>query len=476
MIRALDAPVIQKIAEIAQGENIPSYVIGGYVRDFLLQRSGKDIDIVSVGNGSGIHLAEMLQKSLGKKAKLSIFKNFGTAMVKFKQMEIEFVGARKESYQRNSRKPIVEEGSLEDDQKRRDFTINALAISLNKEDYGQLIDPFSGIEDLSNKILRTPLDPDITFSDDPLRIMRAIRFATQLDFQIEASAWEAILRNKQRLEIVSKERIVVELHKIIASQHPSKGIYLLDESGILEMLLPELTALKGVEIKKGIAHKDNFIHSIQVLENISQATGNIWLRWAALLHDIGKAQTKKFEEGSGWTFHGHDFVGGKMILPLFKRLKLPRNEKMKYVQKLVRLHLRPIALVENIVTDSAIRRLLMDANEDVEDLMLLCKADITSKNQQKVVRFIKNFELVEKKLKEVEERDRIRNWQPPIDGTLIMKVFDIAPGREIGMIKKALKEAILEGKIKNNYADAYDFMIEKGKEFGFVEKNNLRII
>jgi poly(A) polymerase len=476
MIRALDAPVIQKIAEIAQGENIPSYVIGGYVRDFLLQRSGKDIDIVSVGNGSGIHLAEMLQKSLGKKAKLSIFKNFGTAMVKFKQMEIEFVGARKESYQRNSRKPIVEEGSLEDDQKRRDFTINALAISLNKEDYGQLIDPFSGIEDLSNKILRTPLDPDITFSDDPLRIMRAIRFATQLDFQIESSAWEAILRNKQRLEIVSKERIVVELHKIIASQHPSKGIYLLDESGILEMLLPELTALKGVEIKKGIAHKDNFIHSIQVLENISQATGNIWLRWAALLHDIGKAQTKKFEEGSGWTFHGHDFVGGKMILPLFKRLKLPRNEKMKYVQKLVRLHLRPIALVENIVTDSAIRRLLMDANEDVEDLMLLCKADITSKNQQKVVRFIKNFELVEKKLKEVEERDRIRNWQPPIDGTLIMKVFDIAPGREIGMIKKALKEAILEGKIKNNYADAYDFMIEKGKEFGFVEKNNLRII
>ncbi len=474
MKNIINNEIIHRLSGLANTAGIQAYVVGGFVRDTVLGRPNKDIDIVCIGNGNGIKLAKLFANSLGKNKKLSIFKNFGTAMVKTRDFEVEFVGARKESYRRESRKPLVEEGTLDEDLQRRDFTINAMAISLNEEDKGRFIDPFQGVEDIERQLIRTPLNPDITFSDDPLRMMRAIRFATQLDFSLFPETRNAIKKNKDRLSIVSKERIADELHKIMLSPRPSKGLRLLDDTGILEMLIPELTALKGVEVKEGKGHKDNFIHSLQVLDNIADNTDYLWLRWAALLHDIGKAKTKHFEPELGWTFHGHDFIGAKMIPPLFKRLKLPLHDKMKFVQKMVRLHLRPIALVENTVTDSAIRRLLMDGGDDIDDLMLLCKADITSKNQQKVKKYTQNFLLVEKKLKEVEESDRIRNWQPPIDGDTIMRIFDITPGKIIGDLKNALKEAILEGEVKNNYHEAYDFIIKKGAELGLQEKNFLR--
>ncbi len=464
--------IVRQVADLAQQAGIQAYVVGGFVRDAILKRPNKDIDIVCIGNGSGIKLAKLLANSLGKNKKLSIFKNFGTAMVKTRNYEVEFVGARKESYRRNSRKPIVEEGTLQEDLNRRDFTINAMAVSLNKADWGRFIDPFHGVEDIEKRLIRTPLDPDITFSDDPLRMMRAIRFATQLDFFLFQETRDAIARNKDRLSIVSKERIAGELNKIMLAQRPSIGFRLLDETGILDMLLPELSALKGVEVIEGKGHKDNFFHSLQVLDNIAGNTKDLWLRWAALLHDIGKAKTKRFEPGVGWTFHGHDFIGAKMIPGLFRRLKLPLHDKMKFVQKMVRLHLRPIALVENTVTDSAIRRLLMDGGDDIEDLMLLCKADITSKNQQKVKKYTQNFILVEKKLREVEEADRIRNWQPPIDGAMIMNMFDIPPGKIIGEMKNALKEAILDGEVKNDFREAYEYILQKGAELGLHGKKN----
>jgi poly(A) polymerase len=464
MQKCLKHPIFNIIAEIAASENLEVYVIGGFVRDALIHRLSNDIDIAVIGNG--IHLAELVAKKIGNNTHVSVFKNFGTAMLKYMDSDIEFVGARKESYRLDSRKPIVENGTLKDDQERRDFTINAMAISLGKNNYGELLDPFGGMDDLKNKIIRTPLAPDTTFSDDPLRMIRAIRFASQLNYHIEELTFESISRNKDRIGIVSKERISEELHKILLSPKPSIGFYLLDQAGLLQLIFPLLTNLKGIEVMNGQSHKDNFIHSLKVLDNISKQTDNLWLRWAALLHDIAKPSTKKYIPPLGWTFHGHEYLGAKMIPEIFKNLKLPLNEKMKFVQKMVLLHLRPIVLSDNLVTDSAIRRLLFDAGEDINDLMTLCQADITSGNKETVKKYMANFELVRQKLKDIEEHDTIRNFQPPIDGDEIIKLFGIKPCREIGIIKNAIKEAILDGVIENNYEAAYNFMVITAKDMG----------
>ena len=465
MIQHLQHKIFKSISECADELGLETYVIGGYVRDVLLNRTEpKDIDIVCLG--SGIELAKKVAQKLHGKPKVQVFKNFGTAMVNHKDLEIEFVGARKESYQKDSRKPSVENGTLEDDQNRRDFTINTLALCLNEDSFGELLDPFNGISDLEKGIIRTPLDADITYSDDPLRMMRAVRFATQLDFTIENNSLEAIERNAKRLEIISQERIIDELNKIILAQTPSKGFKILFNTKLLHQFFPEFVALHGVEVIKGKKHKDNFYHTLEVLENLSKNTDNLWLRWAALLHDIAKPETKRFEEGHGWTFHGHEFIGSKMVPRIFKQLKLPLNEKMKYVQKLVLLHLRPIVLSKDCISDSALRRLLFDAGEDLEDLMLLCEADITSKNEKKVKRFLNNFQIVRQKLKDIEERDHIRNWQPPISGAIIMNTFNIKPGKIVGEIKNQIREAILDGVIPNEYDKAYNYMLEKAKEQG----------
>lgn len=462
--QALNSKVFSIIAQASKELGLETYVIGGFVRDFILERgNAKDVDIVTVGNG--IQLAKKVASLLPNRPKVQVFKTYGTAMLRFNEIELEFVGARKESYSEESRNPEVSAGTLEDDQNRRDFTINALALSLNEHNFGDLIDPFQGMSDLENGIIRTPLDPDVTYSDDPLRMMRAIRFATQLNFQIEEASFNAIKRNSHRIEIITKERIVVELNKILASPIPSIGFLLLEKTDLLNRILPELIDLKGVQEVEGQRHKDNFYHTLEVVDNISRNTEDVWLRWAALLHDIGKAPTKRFHKTVGWTFHAHEFVGSKMVYKLFKRLKMPLNNKMKFVQKMVLLSSRPIVLATE-VTDSAVRRLIFDAGDDIDSLMTLCEADITTKNPRKFQRYHKNFELVRKKIKEVEERDHIRNFQPPITGEEIMKTFDLKPGREIGQIKDAIKEAILEGEIPNEYEASYKFMLEKGESLG----------
>jgi len=461
---AISSEIFRVISIASKQIEIESYVIGGFVRDFFLKRgSVKDIDIVAIG--SGIDLALKVSQLLPNKPKVQVFKTYGTAMLRFKDVEIEFVGARKESYSDDSRNPDVTEGTLQDDQNRRDFTINALALSLNDENFGELLDPFNGIEDLENKIIKTPLNPDITYSDDPLRMMRAIRFATQLNFIIEDESLSSIGENATRLEIITRERIVDELNKIMLSKKPSIGLLLLEKTGLLSQILPELIALKGVEEVEGQKHKDNFYHTLEVVDNIAKNTNDVWLRWAALLHDIGKAPTKKFSKKVGWTFHAHEFVGSKMVHKLFKRLKMPLNNKMKFVQKMVLLSSRPIVLASE-VTDSAVRRLVFDAGEDINSLMTLCEADITTKNPKKFKRYHHNFELVRIKIKEVEERDKVRNFQPPVTGEEIMKAFDLKPCREIGQIKEAIKEAILDGEIPNEHEASYSFMIEKGKQLG----------
>ena len=465
MKKCLNNPIFKIISGLADRENLRAFVIGGYVRDCIMKKVSKDIDIVV--EGSGIDFARSVAKELGR-PKISFFKNFGTAMLKYKGLEIEFVGARKESYERNSRKPIVENGSIEDDQNRRDFTINAMALSLNKQDYGKLTDPFNGMQDIESGIIRTPLDPDTTFSDDPLRMLRAIRFATRFDFKIEEETLHAISKNKDRLLIISRERIAEELNKIILSDTPSKGFILLEKTGLLKLIFPEFHDLKGVESVNGQKHKDNFYHTIKVLDKLSQKTDNLWLRWAAVLHDIAKPPTKKFEPETGWTFHGHEYLGSKMVPSIFKKLKLPLNEKMKYVQKMVLLHLRPIALVTDVVSDSAVRRLLFEAGDDIDDLMLLCEADITSANEKKVEKYLNNFARVRLKLKEIEEKDSVRNFQPPVSGEEIISTFNIEPGPVIGEIKNAIKEAILDGDIPNEKEAAIDLMMKLGKEKGLV--------
>ncbi|MDX2068136.1 MAG: HD domain-containing protein [Haliscomenobacter sp.] len=462
--------ILEIVSHAAAKMQVPAYVVGGYVRDRLLARASKDIDIVCVG--SGIELAERVAGELHPVPRIAIFQRFGTAMIKHRDLEVEFVGARKESYRHDSRKPAVENGSLEDDQNRRDFTINALAVSLNEPDFGNIIDPFDGLGDLERKIIRTPLDPGKTFSDDPLRMMRAIRFATQLDFAIEPATFKAISVYKERIKIISAERIAIELNKIIQAPKPSVGFKLLFDSGLLHIIFPEMTALHGVEIRNGRGHKDNFYHTLQVLDNLSKKTENLWLRWSAILHDIAKPPTKRFHPEQGWTFHGHEILGANMVPNIFRRFRLPMDHKMKYVQKLVRLHLRPISLTKEEITDSAMRRLLVDADEDLEDLMLLCEADITSKNPDKVKRYLENYELVRQRLQVVEERDQLRNWQPPITGEIIMETFGIGPSREVGEIKNYVREAILDGLIPNEFDAAYGLMLEKAGEMGLVKKNN----
>lgn len=460
--------IFEIISQVADDMQLECYAIGGYVRDIFLHRPSKDIDIVTVGKG--IELAQAVAKKLGRKAHLSVFKNFGTAQIKYKDTEVEFVGARRESYQRDSRKPVVEDGTLEDDQNRRDFTINALAVCLNKSRFGELLDPFNGLKDMEDLIIRTPLDPDITFSDDPLRMMRAIRFSSQLGFDIEPGTFDAISRNKDRIGIISGERIIDELNKIILSPRPSVGFLQLDQTGLLAIIFPELVALKGAETKEGVGHKDNFYHTLVVLDNISKKTDDLWLRWSAILHDIAKPATKRFDKKLGWTFHNHNFIGEKMIPGIFRRMKLPLNEKMKYVQKMVTLHMRPQVLVDEDITDSAVRRLLFEAGDDIEDLMTLCEADITSKNPEKVRRYLRNFELVRHKLKDIEEKDHVRNFQPPIGGEEIMEIFGLAPGVEVGRLKSSVKDAILDGVIPNEYDAAYEYLVEKGKKIGLKPK------
>ena len=462
-----DDKIFKQISETADELGLECYVVGGYVRDIFLQRPSKDIDVVVVG--SGIAMAEALGRRLGKGAHVSVFRNFGTAQLKYRGTEVEFVGARKESYTHDSRKPIVEDGTLEDDQNRRDFTINALAVCLNSARYGELVDPFDGMDDLKERTIRTPLDPDITFSDDPLRMMRCIRFATQLNFYIDDETFESLCRNRERIGIISKERIADELNKIMLSPIPSKGFIDLDRSGLLELIFPELAALQGVETRNGRAHKDNLYHTLEVLDNISRQTDNLWLRWAALLHDIAKPVTKRWDPRAGWTFHNHNFIGEKMIPAIFRKMKLPMNEKMKYVQKLVGLHMRPIVIADEEVTDSAVRRLLFEAGDDIDDLMTLCEADITSKNSERKRRFLENFQLVRQKLKDLEERDRIRNFQPPVSGEEIMRTFGLSPCQQVGVLKSAIKDAILDGIIPNEYEAARRFMLERAEKMGLKE-------
>lgn len=464
----LSHPVFKIISEAASELGYATYAVGGYVRDQLLGRPCKDIDFVCVG--SGIELARRAAEKISPDLNVNYFKNFGTAQFRWGDLDLEFVGARKESYDRNSRKPIVENGTLEDDQNRRDFTINALAVSLNKDTFGQLVDPFNGVQHLEEKIIRTPLDPDITFSDDPLRMMRAIRFATQLNFTILPETFSAIKRNRDRINIISQERITDELNKIILAKTPSTGFILLEQCGLLEIIFPEFQKLKGVENYEGKGHKDNFYHTLQVLDNITKTTNDLWLRWAAVLHDIAKPPTKKFVEGLGWTFHGHEVLGSKWVPKIFARMKLPMGNEMKFVRKMVFLHLRPIALTKEEITDSALRRLLFEAGDDIESLLMLCEADITSKNREKVKRYLTKFEVVREKLKEVEEKDQVRNFQPPVSGELIMETFGIGPSREIGTIKEEIKEAILEGKIRNDYNEAFNMMLELGEKLGLKRK------
>jgi len=462
---ALKNDIFKIISTSAKELNVESYVIGGFVRDFILNRGEhKDIDIVAIG--SGIALAKQVAKNLPNQPKVQVFKTYGTAMLVYNDMDIEFVGARKESYTENSRNPVVENGSLQDDQNRRDFTINAMALNLSENDFGNLLDPFNGIKDLNDKIIRTPLNPDITYSDDPLRMMRAIRFATQLNFTIESESLQAITDNNDRIKIITNERIVVELYKILESDQPSIGFLHLEKTGLLKYILPEITALKGIDEVEGQTHKDNFYHTLEVVDNIAKNTDNLWLRWAALLHDIGKAPTKKFSKKVGWTFHAHEFEGAKMVYHLFKRLKMPLNDKMKFVQKMVFMSSRPIVLAQDIVTDSAVRRLVFDAGEYVEDLMILCEADITTKNPKKFNKYHNNFKIVREKIVEVEARDHVRNFQPPISGEEIMKAFNLKPSREIGQIKDLIKEAILDGDIPNEYHAAYQLMLKEGERLG----------
>ncbi len=464
MKKHLQHPIFKKLSELADENGTEIYVIGGYVRDLFLNRPSKDIDILVIGNG--IKFAEEAGKLL--QTKVSVFKNFGTAMLRFGDLEIEFVGARKESYRQESRKPIVENGTLEDDQKRRDFSINAMALSLNTSSFGALLDPFDGVNDLEKKLIRTPLDPAETFSDDPLRMMRAIRFATQLDFTISTDAIEAIKKNSERIKIVSAERITDELNKIILAKKPSIGFIYLFDTGLLRQIFPQMADLYGVEVIAGKGHKDNFYHTLQVLDNLAENTEDLWLRWAAILHDIAKPATKRFEPGHGWTFHGHEDRGARMVPKIFAQLKLPLNEKMKLVQKLVQLHLRPIVLAQDVVTDSAVRRLLFEAGEEIDGLMLLCNADVTTKNEYKIKKYRSNFDLVKQKLKDVEQSDQLRNWQPPVSGEDIMEAFNIPAGRDVGLIKTQIREAILEGEIKNLKEEAYEYMLEKGKAMGLV--------
>lgn len=467
LAKILDKDIFHKISEAADSLQLECYVVGGYVRDLFLERPSNDIDVVVVG--SGIQVASELKKMLGKKAHLSVFRNFGTAQVKYKDTEVEFVGARKESYQHDSRKPIVEDGTLEDDQNRRDFTINALAVCLNKDRFGELVDPFDGVYDMEDGIIATPLDPDVTFSDDPLRMMRCVRFATQLNFQIEPETYEALSRNADRLKIISGERIADEMNKIMLSKHPSSGFYYLKDTGLLELIMPELCAMDKVETRNGRAHKNNYDHTMEVLENVCKHSDNLWLRWAALLHDIGKPKSKRWDNQIGWTFHNHNNIGAKMIPSMFRRMKLPMDAKMKYVQKLVELHMRPIVIADEEVTDSAVRRLMNDAGDDIDDLMTLCEADITSKNMQRKQKFLDNFRIVREKLKDLQERDYKRLLQPCIDGNEIMEIFHLKPSREVGTLKQTLKDAVLDNKVANEREPLMQLLMEKAKQMGLVE-------